>query len=454
MTKVVIVGGNAAGLSAASRIKKFKPEWELTVYEKGEYVSYGGCGLPYYVQGLVKELGHLITLTPEDVIQKRKIPLKLHHEVVSADFKNKTITVRDLKEGIEKNESYDYLFLGTGAKPTIPENFEVDSRHPRVVEVHTLNQSQEIRNMLENSNGNIKTVAIVGVGFIGQEMFQAYKRFESIKDIIGIGPLRPFTGKLEEIFEAKLKDKNIKHINQYVENVSELEDGKLKITMGNGDNIEADLVQYSVGVSPNTKPFKDSGLKMLKNGAIVIDEFCKTSVDSVYAAGDCATVKHKIIGKDHYIPLAPAANRLGRLAGNHIAGTNPDPFPGVVGTAIWKCFDLHCAQTGINQTLAEKLNLNAESVTITNREVAHYYPSDNKMTISLRFNPETHKILGCEIIADSTMGAKKIDVIATALAAEMTIDDLQKLDLGYAPPFSPVYDPVLIAANVARKKCK
>src|SRR6056297_3004040 len=113
MTKVVIVGGNAAGLSAASRIKKFKPEWELTVYEKGEYVSYGGCGLPYYVQGLVKELGHLITLTPEDVIQKRKIPLKLHHEVVSADFKNKTITVRDLKEGIEKNESYDYLFLGT-----------------------------------------------------------------------------------------------------------------------------------------------------------------------------------------------------------------------------------------------------------------------------------------------------------------------------------------------------
>jgi NADPH-dependent 2,4-dienoyl-CoA reductase/sulfur reductase-like enzyme len=193
---------------------------------------------------------------------------------------------------------------------------------------------------------------------------------------------------------------------------------------------------------------------MLPNGAVMTNEYMQTNIPNVYAAGDCASSYHKILKKNVYIPLAPAANKQGRIAGSYIAGKANIPFSGVVGTAIYKVLDLYCATTGITKEEAKQLGYDAQVTTIESKEIAHYYPGAKKMSVLLVFDAESHLLLGAEITAPSTLGAKKIDVIATALAAKMRIEDIQKLDLSYAPPFAPVWDPILIAANVARKKCK
>ncbi|MHA1213626.1 MAG: CoA-disulfide reductase, partial [Candidatus Heimdallarchaeota archaeon] len=175
--------------------------------------------------------------------------------------------------------------------------------------------------------------------------------------------------------------------------------------------------------------------------------------ENVYSAGDCAAIYNKLLKKNVYSPLAPAANRLGRLAGTHIAGKKVDPFPGIVGTAVFKVYDLYCAQTGISEQFAKDMGYNVQTSLITINELAHYYPGAKKMSILLRFDPDSHLLLAAEITAPSSLGAKKIDVFATALTMKMTIDDIQQLDLAYAPPFAPAWDPILVSANVARKKC-
>ena len=456
--KVIIIGGNPAGLSAASAIRKGHPDWDINVFEKGQYISYGSCGIPYYVADEVKSLENLMTLTPEILEKKRKIPVHLFHEVTRVDFKNQKVKVKNLQDNAEFEKNYDYLVIAVGGKSNT-DKIEISEdllQHPRVFRVHTLSQAEKLKTSLNSTE--VKSVVIIGSGYIGLEMLEAYEA-HGIKDITLIGPRLNFRSQSQEFVQKELDKHHIKVIltarAKKIEKISDSDsDYQLKVLLDDGRELITDAVQLSIGVVPATEMFRDSDLALLPNGAIVVDEFCRTNIDKVYSAGDCATSYHNILKKDVYIPLAPTANKQGRITGEHIAGETVDPFPGVIGTSIFKVFDLYCAKTGITEEEAEKLGYNVATTMITNNEIAHYYPNAQKMSVLLIFDMNSHLLLGAELTAPSPLGAKKIDVLATALAAKMFIEDIQKLDLSYAPPFAPVWDPILIAANIARKKLK
>ncbi|MHA2245142.1 MAG: FAD-dependent oxidoreductase [Candidatus Hodarchaeales archaeon] len=450
--KTVIIGGNPAGLSAASAIRRTHADWEIDVYEKDQYVSYGACGIPYYVSNEVKSLDQLITLTKEKLEEHRNIPVHLFHEVIKVDFEAKIALIRDLKNRKEFKKPYDYLVIATGAKAKSDPCLDVD--HPRVFKVHTLNHAENLKSFLEEEM--VDSVVIIGSGYIGLEMLESYIA-QGIKgeQITVIGPRLIFRSQSQKYVKQELEKHGVKIILQKkAKRIVPISETQLKVILEDEHTLKADLVQLSIGVVPTTDMFKETNLEFLPNGAIITNEFMRTNIPNVYAAGDCASSYHQILKKNVYLPLAPAANKQGRIAGSHIVGITDFPFPGVVGTAIYKVLNLYCATTGITQEEAKQLGYDAQVTSIESKEIAHYYPDAKKMSIQLVFDAESHLLLGAEITAPSTLGAKKIDVFATAIAAKMRISDLQKLDLSYAPPFAPVWDPILIAANVARKKCK
>ena len=446
--EIVIIGGNPAGLSAASAIRRLHPDWVIDVYEKGEYISYGACGIPYYVSDEIQEINSLITLTKEQMENKRKIPIHLNHELIDVDFSSKKVEIQG--KTVFKR-TYDSLVIATGGHAkSFP---ELKFEHSRIFYVHTLNHAKRLKTVIESPKNNIKSVVVIGAGYIGLEMLEAYKAM-NIDDITIIGPRLVFRSKSQDYIREELTKHGINVIiGKRVKNLEYVSENQLKVNLDDDSSYITDLLQISIGVSPATEVFNNKGLKMLPNGAIITNEFMQTNIPDVYAAGDCIASYHQILDKNVYIPLAPAANKQGRIAGSVIAGKKVDPYPGVVGTSIFKVFDLYCAKTGISLEEALKLGYEAESIIIDNNEIAHYMGS-KKMSVLLVFDSKSHKLLGAEITAPSTLGAKKIDTFATALSAKMCIEDIQALDLAYAPPFSPVWDPILIAANVARRKCK
>lgn len=448
--RIIVIGGNPAGLSAASAIRKSHEDWGIDVYEKGQYVSYGSCGIPYYVADEVKSLDNLITLTKEKLKQKRDIQVHLFHEVVEVNFNRKTVQIKDIKNDEEFEKEYDYLVIATGGETKDFPNVEMN--HPRIFKVHTLGHAKKLKTFLRKNKTN--SVIIIGAGYIGLEMLESYEA-HGVNDVTIIGPRLVYSSQSQEYVKKELEKHHIKILNQNrVQSITPISDKSIRVILKNGQTLEADIIQVSIGVKPATRIFEKTGLKMLSNGAIVTDEFMQTNINNVYAAGDCVASYHQILNKMTYVPLAPAANKQGRIVGLHIAGKTVDPFPGIIGTSIFKVFDLYCSKTGITEEQAKELGFNVQKVLIENNEIAHYYPSAKKMSVLLIFDSKSHLLLGAEITAPSPLGAKKIDVLATVLAAKMRIDDIQKLDLSYAPPFAPVWDPILIAANIARKKCE
>jgi NADPH-dependent 2,4-dienoyl-CoA reductase/sulfur reductase-like enzyme len=450
--KLIVIGGNPAGLSAASAVKRAHPDWEIIVYEMGEYVSYGSCGLPYYIYDLVENREKLMTLTPQLLREKRKINVKLYHKVNSVNFENKTITVLDIENSKEILDDYDFLMISVGAKPK-----QMNIEHPNIFYIHTIPDADYIKNVIRKNQ--FKSGVLIGSGYIGLEMVEAYKEL-GVENLTLIGPRLIYTSESQKFINQELEKHNVRVIQgKYVKEVKKIENGKLKLILPN-DSIETEFIQASIGVIPNTKFLEGTSLKMDK-GAIVVDQYMRTNIDQVYAGGDCVTSYHRVLNKNVFMPLAPAANKQGRIAGKNIAleGRPTHSFPGIVGTSLWKVFDLYCGKTGIDIQEARECGIDADSVLITTNEVAHYYPDINgnfgeKMSTLLVFDVNSHKLLGGEITSPSPIGAKKIDVLATALYAEMTIEDIQNLDLGYHPAFSGVWDSLLVAANVASKKLK
>ncbi len=448
--RAIIIGGNAAGLSAASAIKKNK-EINVVVYEAGEYVSYGACGIPYFLKGEVASEQKLITLTP-DKLKEREIPVFTHHKVISVNFETHEIQVSDLKGNRTFIDAYDYLVIATGADAIKIPNLSID--HPRVFHIHDLAESVHMKKFLTDFKDAIQSAVIIGLGYVGLEMLEAYLAI-GIKNLTIIGEKMVFSEEINQKIIAHVRSKGIKvKYPEIVKKVESINNTKLRVTCEDGDIIEADLVQVSIGVKPLTEIFKGTNLAMEKNGAIIVDKFQRTNIPNVFAAGDCCVAFHTLKKRNVYMPLAPAANKQGRVAGEVIANTPTKGFPGIIGTAIFKCMDIFCALSGLKIEEAKEMGYEPDEITIENREIPHYYPNSKNMTLKLIFDKKSHKILGSEIVAGSVMGAKKIDVVVAAISGGFTIEMIQDLDLAYAPPFSPVWDPILIAANVASKKFK
>lgn len=447
--KIRIIGGNPAGLSAASAVKKAHPEWEVIVYERSEFVSYASCGIPYYVEELVDDIHRLITITKERFMSERDIPIQTQHEVRKVDFSKKELTIKNLVNNQEFQDSFDKLLIATGAKPLLTSGLSLS--HPRVFYVRSMENAIAIRQFLQGTK--VDKVVIIGAGYIGLEMLEAYLHYH-VKEIHLIAKHDILPGKFGEKVRDLIISKGIHlHHNQIATQLTRINDQQLEVVLQDGNKIVADMVQISIGVVPDTDLFTNTPLRM-ERGAIVVDRFQQTNIPDVFAAGDCCLAYHQLLNKYIYLPLAPCANKQGRVAGNKMADLPTNEFQGVVGTAIFKVLDLHLAKTGISDQEAKTMGYDVDSVMIDNNEIAHYYPGAQKMSILLRFDKKSHLLLGAEILAPNPIGAKKIDVLATALTAKMKIEEIQTLDLAYAPPFGTVWDPIVIAADVASKKLK
>ena len=443
--KVVIIGAVAAGMSAASKLKRIKPDYEVVVYEKTDVVSFGACGLPYFVGGFFDNPENMLARKPEKFIENG-IDLKIFHEVISVDSNLKKIKVKDLKSEKVFEDSYDKLMIATGARSIIPpiKNINIGN----VSTLKTLNDGIKLKKLMENEE--IKKVAIIGAGFIGLEAIEATKKMG--KEVIifqledRILP-QVFDKEITDILEDEIRNHNVNL--RLDEIVSELV-GKDKVNkiITNKGEYEVDLVIIATGVKPNTEFLEGNNMNMLPNGAIIVDEFGKTSIDDIYAAGDCATIKNIVSGNDSYIPLATGANKLGRIVGENLAGGNIK-FQGSLGSSCIKVMDLEAASTGLTENTAIKLGMNVKCKFITDFNQTNYYPGRNKMYVKLIYDANSKVILGGQVVGYKD-AVQRCNVIATAIFAKLTTTQLGMLDLCYAPPFSRTWDILNVAGNVSK----
>ena len=442
----VIVGGDAAGMSAASKAKRENPDLDVVVFEKGEFVSYAACGMPYYIKGDVERLDDLVTITPEEFRDKRNIDLRTNHEVVSINPERSTVTVEASGERFE--QSYSDLLIGTGARAVEPPFEGLDLSG--VFSLRSMDEADDIQEYV--STHDLERAAIVGGGYVGIEMAEALTAHDIDVSIFEMLPqtLQPFGEKTARVVEDHLREAGVDlHLETAVEGFSG-DGGQVETVELENDSIDAGIVIVGVGVVPNVDLAKKAGIELGPTGAIETDEYGRTNREHIYAAGDCAEATNIVTGEPDFVPLALTANRAGRAIGTTIAG-EPTPTGDTAGTAIVKAFELGVARTGILDTdRAREAGFDPVSVTIDAPTRAHYYPGGSELTVTLVADRDTERVLGASLVGRE--GAKRIDTVATALHAELTVSQLQNLDLAYAPPFSPVWDPILTAAKVLSGK--
>jgi len=462
----VVIGGDAAGLSAASKARREDPDREVIVYEKGEWISYAHCGMPYYVKGEVESIGDLLSLTPAQV-RERGIDLQRNHEVVSISPDAGTIEVEGPDGTFE--QPYDDLLIATGARAlTSPiEGAALDD----VFTMHHMHSAAALRALLDSPETNPddeafqtpyvdldvgeyvrrelpETVAIVGGGYVGVEMAEAFRArgLETHLYQRSDRPVPPFGDAVgDEVIEALEAGGVDLHLGTAVEALEG--DGAVERVLAEDHPQPVDIALLGIGIRPNVEIAARAGVDLGESGAIAIDEYGRTSVEGVYAAGDCAEKTHTVTGEPDWVPLGLTANRAGRAIGATVAG-RPEPIGDIAGTAVLKAFDLECGRTGIvDHEAANAWGFDPVSKTVTAGSRSGYYPGGAETTVTLTADRSSGKVLG-GTIAGEDRAAVRINPIATALDADMTVAELQRLDMGYAPPFSPVWDPVLVAAKV------
>lgn len=443
--RVVIIGGVAAGMSAAAKLKRMKPDYEVVVYEKTDVVSFGACGLPYFVGGFFDDPQNMIARAPEKFV-KSGIDLKIFHEVTSIDTDSKKLKVQDVKNGEIFEDSYDKLMIATGASSIIPpiKNVKLEN----VSTLKSLDDGIKVKELMNRDE--IKKVAIIGAGFIGLEAVEAAKKLGKEVTVFQLEDRilpQVFDKELTDILEEKIKNHNVDLRLQEI--VSELVgEEKVKKVITNKGEYDTDLVIIATGVRPNTAFLKDSKVNMLPNGAIIVDEFGKTSVEDIYAAGDCATIKNIVTGQDSYVPLATGANKLGRIVGENLAGAN-NSFQGSLGSSCIKIMDMEAACTGLTEVQAEKLGIKVKSKFISDFNQTNYYPGRNKMYVKLVYDADTKVILGGQV-AGYKDAVQRCNVIAASIFGKLTTSQLGMLDLCYAPPFARTWDILNVAGNVSK----
>jgi NADPH-dependent 2,4-dienoyl-CoA reductase/sulfur reductase-like enzyme len=446
MEPIVIVGGDAAGMSAASKFKRERPDREVVVFEKGEWVSYAACGMPYYVKGDIETLEDLVNVTPEQFVEERDVDLRLNHEVVEIDPEAKEVVVDH--PGGRLTQAYDQLLVATGARAVEPpfDGMGLDG----VFTLHSMDAAGAVRDYLERESPD--AVGVVGGGYVGIEMAEAFAEHGVDVHLFEMLPhvLVPFGETVAEAVEAHLRDQGVHlHLDTAVD-AFEGEESLEAIHAGD-DRYEVGLAVVGVGVAPNAELAEAAGIELGPTGAVATDEYGRTNYEDVFAAGDVAEARNVVTGDPDYVPLALTANRAGRAIGQTMAG-DPTPVGDIAGTAVVKAFELSAARTGVvDEEAAREAGFDPVSVTIDAPSRAHYYPGAQELTVTMVGDRETGRLLGATIVGREGV-AKRIDTVAAALHEGATVADVEYYDLSYAPPFAPVWDPVLTAAKVLRGK--
>jgi len=445
--KLVVIGGDAAGMTAASKVRREQPEREIIVFERGNHTSYSACGMPYYIGGQVESEEDLIARKPEVFRQKQNIDVRIRHEVTEIDLKNKRIKVKNLDKEKDFWESWDDLLIATGASPIVPKMDNIDVRG--VFALSTLQSGIDVFNFIEE-NKPAKAV-IVGGGYIGIEMAEAFLDRSMDVTLIDMAPQLMATldkDMADHILEFMTEQQVKVFLNEKLVKFEKNADGSVKSVITDKQTIPADIVILGIGVKPNSELAARAGIKLGAKDAIQVNKRLETSVTNIWAAGDCAESFHLVTQKQVHIALGTVANKHGLVAGINISGGNAE-FPGVLGTAITKFQELEISRTGLSEKEAKDLGVDYETETITSVNPAGYYPGSGKISVKIVLNKHDQRILGGQIVGFKG-AAKRIDTFATAITAGFTVQQLMDLDLAYAPPFSTVWDPVQIAARRLR----
>jgi len=444
MSKILIIGGVAGGATAAARLRRLDEFSEIIMFERGNYISYANCGLPYYIGGDITDKSALTLQTPESFNSRFNVDVRVNNEVISIDTKNKSVEVKDHKSGKVYHESYDKLILSPGAEPAKPNIEGLDNN--KVFTLRNIPDTYKIKDYIENNKP--KSAVVVGGGYIGIEMAENLHKSGLEVTVVEFAEhvIAPLDYDMACDVHNHIRQNGVKLIlKDGVKAIADSSTG-LKIALGNGE-LFTDMVLMSVGVRPESSIAKNAGLKVNNHGAIIVDEHMLTSDKDIYAVGDAIEITDFITGQKGFIPLAGPANKQGRIAADNICGID-SAYGGTQGTGILKCFDLTIATTGITETKAKELGLNYEKSFTYSASHASYYPGAVNMSVKIIFDKETGKLFGAQIVGYE--GAdKRLDVLATAIRANMTVYDLTKLELAYAPPFSSAKDPVNMAGFVA-----
>ncbi len=443
--KVLIIGGVAAGASAAARLRRLDEEAEIIMFEKGEFISFANCGLPYYVGGIISERSNLLLQTPRAMNSRFNIDVRIMNEVLRILPEEKAVEVRNRINDEVYRESYDYLVLAPGASPLIPSIDGIDKEN--VFIVRTVPDSDAIKAYIRSAQP--RHAVVLGGGYIGLEMAEMLLDAGLQVSLVEMASqlMRVLDPEMADTLQAYLKRNGVNLLLGAQAVAFEGDTSVKNIRLVNGGTVHADLVVLGLGVKPEIGLAKEAGLRIGSTGAIWVDEYLRTSDPFIYAGGDAIEVKDFQSGEDAYVPLAGPANRQGWLIANNICG-RALPYKGSQGTAILKFRDMTVAVTGKNERHLEQLGWQYLSCLAHPNSHATYYPGASQMTAKLLFSPDDGKILGAQIVGFDGVD-KRIDVLATAIRAGMTVFDLQELELAYAPPFSSAKDPVNMLAYVA-----
>lgn len=442
--KILIVGGVAGGATAAARLRRLDEKSHIVLFERGEHISFANCGLPYYIGETIKDRQKLLVQTVEGMNARFKLDIRNLSEVTKINREQKTVTVRNLRNDEEYEESYDTLILSPGAKPIFP-NIEGVSEANNIFTLRNIPDTDRIKGYVDNEKP--KRAVIVGGGFIGLEMAEnlAERGVEVTVVEMANQVMAPLDYEMATIVHAHLIKKGVKLILE--DGVKAFRDNGNVIELSSGTLLNTDMTILSIGVRPENQLAVDAGLNVGARGGIQVNEYLQTNDENIYAIGDAIEVTDYINGQPAMIPLAGPANRQGRIAANNIYG-KAEKYQGTLGTSVAKVFDITVAATGNNEKRLKQLNMEYKSIHTHPGSHAGYYPGSAPIALKLLFEPETGRILGAQAVGVD--GAeKRIDVIATAIKGGLTVFDLTDVELAYAPPYSSAKDPVNMAGYVA-----
>lgn len=441
--KYVIVGGDAAGMSAAMQVLKHDREAEIIILEKGAYYSYAQCGMPYAISSVVASTDDLVVRSVDTFREKYGMDARVYHHVEKLDVESKVVFGQNTKTGEKFHMTYDKLLIATGASPFVP-----DWEGSKLQGVHTVKTIPDTEAIIANIEDGMNDVTIVGGGYIGLEMAENFRLLgKNVKLLIRSRQVaKMFDREMADLIVEEAKQQGIELLFETEIEVIFGEKSVTSIQTNNGF-YDTDLIVVAAGVRPNTDFLQGTGITLARNDAVHVNEWLETNVTDVYAAGDCALQYNRLKKASDYIPLGTHANKQGRLAGMNMAGKRR-AFKGVTGTSILQFMELTLAKTGLSDRDAEKLDLPHTSVTVKARNHASYYPGAKTIWVKLTFRSDNGALLGGQIIGEAGVD-KRIDVLAVALFNEMTVEELEDLDLSYAPPYNSTWDPIQQAARKA-----